>query len=255
MPKLRYGVIGTGRWGTIIAGVLARMDREVQPIAMPRRAAGVSRDQYFGQVSERLATQAKDVDVDVDVLWVAVPPGNQAELVRAGLEQGCHIVCEKPWDVCPDTTQSLASMARDAGLISAVHYQYCYLAGLPEIVSDGTAIEGPLQFDAAFTISRANRLGLDPFSNMASHLLAIHHVHFPTAKIGTITAAYDSPDCRKVQLSSAYKTWTLDFTKNQEPLIETFIMDFEKCCLEGRPHQTDIAVASAISGRIAGYLS
>lgn len=62
-----------------------------------------------------------------DVLVVATPPATHAELVRTGLEAGCHIVCEKPFVRRVDEGLELIELAERCGRWIVVNNQYRYM--------------------------------------------------------------------------------------------------------------------------------
>lgn len=250
MHKLRYGVVGTGRWGATIADILVNMGRDIRLISLSRRPQVFDKEQYFEYAYAQLSLYTSEVDA----LWFAVPPGDQELLIRAGIALDCHIIVEKPWAVDLETSQALSKEAQDNGLVTAVHYQYCYLSGLTKLVQRiGPA--GPLQFDGIFTIDRSNRLGLEPFGNMASHLLAVQKSHFPQASLGVLYAAYESQNCRQITISAPGDSWSLDFTKNTEPLIQSFIVSFEEHCQAGLPFSLGLTAAGSIMQQIKNFLT
>jgi hypothetical protein len=187
----------------------------------------------------------------IDAVWLAVPPGDQEVLARAALTFGAHVVAEKPWQVSAARSQALAIQAATNNLRLAVHFQYCYLKGLCEMRDAVDGGVGPLRLDGQFTIARENRLELEPYSNLASHILAIQHMHFPDAKLGNLVAAYNTTDHRTVTLSRGKQSATLDFTSTQEPLIQSFVRVFEEDCYLGRRKSSDFVTASNISDQIS----
>ena len=75
----------------------------------------------FASVSEMLE-QTKP-----DLLTVATPPDCHFELVRLGLEAGCHVFCEKPFMNSLDDTDSIIALARQVGRHVVVNNQFRFM--------------------------------------------------------------------------------------------------------------------------------
>jgi hypothetical protein len=78
-------------------------------------------------------------------------------------------------------------------------------------------------FEASFTLARASRNGIPPLPNLGSHLLAIRRRAFPESTLGPLSVGYQCGDARTVRIGPE----TIDFTRNDEPLIQRFIEHFE----------------------------
>ena len=63
-------------------------------------------------------------DPEVDVVVVAAPNMLHEELCVAAAEAGKHVFCEKPVGGKPDQTARVEKVARDAGVITGVGYNY-----------------------------------------------------------------------------------------------------------------------------------
>ena len=61
---------------------------------------------------------------EVDIVSVAVPTHLHAEVVAAAAQNGKHVYCEKPAGRNLDETERAARAVRDAGVLSAVGYNY-----------------------------------------------------------------------------------------------------------------------------------
>jgi predicted dehydrogenase len=62
--------------------------------------------------------------LDLDALSVATPPATHAALVRQALDNGCHVLCEKPFT--QDTTEAieLEELARAAGRVGLIGHEF-----------------------------------------------------------------------------------------------------------------------------------
>jgi scyllo-inositol 2-dehydrogenase (NADP+) len=65
-------------------------------------------------------------------VFVATPSKFHAEMVRAALDAGCHVFCEKPF--CLNTAEGLrlAELAEQKGLVNQVGYHYRFVAAFQE---------------------------------------------------------------------------------------------------------------------------
>jgi predicted dehydrogenase len=64
---------------------------------------------------------------DVDVVAVATPVEAHAEAVAAALQEGKHVLCEKPLGIDADEARELWELAEDAGVTHAVGFNYRYV--------------------------------------------------------------------------------------------------------------------------------
>ena len=82
-----------------------------------------------------------------DVLVVATPPDSHHDLVREGLEHGCHVLCEKPFVPSLEEAHDLVERARRASRRVAVNQEFrfmnIHLAAKRRL---GTAEFGELRF-------------------------------------------------------------------------------------------------------------
>ena len=64
---------------------------------------------------------------NLDAVIIATPSRMHAPMVRAALERGIHVFCEKPFCLDWREAQELAAMAEAKGLINQVGYHYRYV--------------------------------------------------------------------------------------------------------------------------------
>ncbi len=62
--------------------------------------------------------------VPVDAVIVATPSRSHGEIVRAALERGIHVFCEKPFCLDPEEGKRLAELADSKALVNMVGYHY-----------------------------------------------------------------------------------------------------------------------------------
>jgi predicted dehydrogenase len=121
--RLRLGVIGAGAWA--IAAHLPALGRraDVEPVIVNRRDPALLeqvREQFgFAEAS----TDWRDViAARPDIVVVAGPVALHAEQVKAALEAGAHVLCEKPFTIAPADAWDLTRLARERNR----HLMLCY---------------------------------------------------------------------------------------------------------------------------------
>jgi predicted dehydrogenase len=127
------GIIGMGWMGEVHSrayraipdrfhesGIQPRLVACADPVAARAQAAQAR----FG--FERCTTGWHDVIADpaVEVVNVTAPNGMHLEINRAAAQAGKHIMCEKPVGRFPEETIESAAVAREAGVLTAVGYNY-----------------------------------------------------------------------------------------------------------------------------------
>lgn len=116
------GVVGVGFVGVAHVEALRRLGVHVVGVvgSSPERAARKAEAANLPRVYESLESLL--ADPGVDVVHVATPNHVHAEQVRAVLEAGKHVVCEKPLALSADETADLLRRAVASGLVHAVCY-------------------------------------------------------------------------------------------------------------------------------------
>ncbi len=127
------GVIGMGWMGEVHSRAYrAIQDRFHESAFLPRlvicadavEARAQAAQQRFG--FERYTTDWRAViaDPEVEVINVAAPNSMHLEINRAVTQAGKHLLCEKPVGRDPEETILSAAAAREAGVLTAVGYNY-----------------------------------------------------------------------------------------------------------------------------------
>jgi predicted dehydrogenase len=116
---VRGGIIGLGNVAVHghVPGWLER--REVEIVAVsdthpPRRAVGTERlpaARWFDSAESLLA------GTRLDFVDICTPPSSHAPLIRAALERGVHVLCEKPLVRSADELAAVADLARASGCV------------------------------------------------------------------------------------------------------------------------------------------
>ncbi|TDT74283.1 putative dehydrogenase [Litoreibacter halocynthiae] len=135
MKKLKWGMIGGGEGSQIgpahrlgsgldslfefTAGALDHRSQE--GIDYGKRL-GLG-DRAYGDWQDMLSAEKKRDD-RVDLVTVATPNSTHFEITKAFLENGFHVLCEKPMTMTVEEGEEIVKIARTTGNICAVNYGY-----------------------------------------------------------------------------------------------------------------------------------
>jgi predicted dehydrogenase len=72
-------------------------------------------------------------EVELDAVLIATPSRTHASMVRAALERGLHVFCEKPFTLDVRDATELAALARSKGLVTQVGYHNRFVGPFAEI--------------------------------------------------------------------------------------------------------------------------
>jgi predicted dehydrogenase len=119
LSDIRAAVVGVGFIGVAHVEALRRLGIEVVGVlgSTPERARKKAESANLPPVYESYEQMLSD---DVDVVHIASPNYAHADQVRAALDAGKHVVCEKPLAVTSTDTNDLVRRADASGLVNAV---------------------------------------------------------------------------------------------------------------------------------------
>ena len=125
--RVRVGIIGAGSWAIAnhIPILAARDDVElVSAVRTNRQALAMLRDRFgFSHVSDDYRDA---LEQDLDAVVVSSPAGLHYEHVKAALEAGADVLCEKPFTTDPVHAWDLHEIASERGrhLLLALGWNY-----------------------------------------------------------------------------------------------------------------------------------
>lgn len=130
---VRVGLVGVGKMGLSHLSIIRALSGV--------RVVGVV--ESFGYLADVLSKYTAvptygDLDsmlaqVTPDALVLATPSASHYDMVRAALERGIHVFCEKPLTLSSAQSADLAQRAAQAGLVTQVGYHYRYTATFAEV--------------------------------------------------------------------------------------------------------------------------
>jgi predicted dehydrogenase len=143
---VRAGIVGVRFMGTVHARAVRRAGAVLVAVAGAGPASSRAAAEELGalrQVEDVAQLLAAD---DIDVVHICTPNATHADLVRAAIAAGKHVVCEKPLAVDPAEAAELLELAEAAGVTATVPFVYRFYPAVREArarVADGTT--GPVR--------------------------------------------------------------------------------------------------------------
>ncbi|MFL5818066.1 MAG: Gfo/Idh/MocA family protein [Conexibacter sp.] len=124
--QLRAGIVGAGFIGAVHTRSALLAGARIAAIAASSAASAREAAQRLG--AERAFGSAEELAVsdEVDVVHVCAPNHLHVPLVRAALEAGKHVICEKPLALDDAGASELVDLAAARGLVGAVPFVYRY---------------------------------------------------------------------------------------------------------------------------------
>jgi predicted dehydrogenase len=136
MARLNWGMIGGGegsqigpahRLGAGLDGafsfVAGALDHRPEAGREYGQRLGLAADRAYGDWREMLDGE-KGREDRVDLVTVATPNATHFEITKAFLENGFHVLCEKPMTMTVEEGEEIVRISRETGNICAVNYGY-----------------------------------------------------------------------------------------------------------------------------------
>ncbi|MBM3140757.1 MAG: Gfo/Idh/MocA family oxidoreductase [Chloroflexi bacterium] len=163
---LRVGVLGVGFGASVhvpafqsegwhVAAVWSRREERARKAAAELGVAEVHAD-WRELVARR----------DLDAVAIATPPAAHREMVLAAVEQGKHVLCEKPFALSREQAEQMRAAAAARGLTAMVAHEFRYApqrAQIKELLEQGT-IGTPQLVSAELLLGRPAGDGPPPAS-------------------------------------------------------------------------------------------
>ena len=141
-PPVRIGIVGAARIASMALIKPARACDDVSVAAVAARDVARARDfakkhgidTAYGSYDELIA------DPDLDAVYIPLPNGLHGRWIRAAIDAGKHVLCEKPFTANEAEAVDIAERAAtsDRVVMEAFHYRYHPLAlRVEEIVASG----------------------------------------------------------------------------------------------------------------------
>ncbi len=240
MGKLRTAVVGVGRFGRFHAEKYARLEgSELVAVADVDRARA---EEVAAKYGARPVFDFRDLFGRVDVVSIAVPTALHYEVAKPFLENGVHVLVEKPITDDLAKADELIRLAKDKGVTLQVGHVERFSAvrlGVEEIIDDPVFIEcnrlmpfrpGSVDIDVILDlmihdidlildIVRAPVIKVDAVGTpvLTSGVdIANARIEFETGCIANITASrVSTKDERKIRIFQRRAYISIDFLHNK----------------------------------------
>lgn len=137
--KVKIAVVGLGKMGL---SHFALVNAHPRTETYACDATGFMVDVLSKNISAKIYKKYDEMleTQPLDAVVIATPSRLHAPMVRAALEKGIHVFCEKPFCLDPADAEELAALAESKGLINQVGYHNRYVGAfrkMKEIVDAG----------------------------------------------------------------------------------------------------------------------
>ena len=133
----RWGILGAGAAANGMAAALQAVNGGIQAIASRREETARTLAERYGIDRVHASPEAMLQDPDLDVIYIASPHDSHHAWMKAAVQAGKHVLCEKPLSDTLASARKMADLAREAS--SVVRIGLTYRRQLPP----GHALAGP----------------------------------------------------------------------------------------------------------------
>ncbi|MBD2292103.1 Gfo/Idh/MocA family oxidoreductase [Anabaena sphaerica FACHB-251] len=179
MTKIKLAVIGVGRWGVhLLRNFLAHPQVSVVAIVdpHPERLAAV-KQQFNIDENVLLTTEWESVKQisGLTAVAIATPATTHYSLIKDSLQQGYHVLAEKPLTLDPEECRELCQLAEYQQLILMVDHTYLFH---PAVEKGQAVVQAGQLGDLRYGYATRTHLGpvrqdVDALWDLAIHDLAI----------------------------------------------------------------------------------
>ena len=127
MKALRIGIAGVGFIGPAHLEALRRLPNlEVVSISHPdaeqarKKADNLGIEKAYVEYDDLIAND------DLDCVHICTPNSLHYSMAKKALLEGLHVVCEKPLATTIEEAEELVALAKEKGLVNAVHFNIRY---------------------------------------------------------------------------------------------------------------------------------
>jgi len=130
---IRIGVVGLGKMGMSHLSMLnVHPDASVDGVCDTSRYLRSTLGKYSG-LRTFARFEAMLDEVELDAVAICTPSFLHAAQVRAALDRGLHVFCEKPLCLDPAESLALARLADERGLVTQVGYHNRFIGAFQEV--------------------------------------------------------------------------------------------------------------------------
>lgn len=212
MSKIKTGIIGYGYWGTnLVRNFFSTENCSLTTVAdgRPERLAHLARN--FPSVNGILSGEDIINSPDIDAVVIATPVNTHYPLAKKALQNGKHVLLEKPMTSSVRESEELINLAEQKGLTLMVDHTFLYTGAVQKMkeLIDNQTIGQPQYFDSS-------RINLGLFQSDVNVLwdLAPHDISILTYLISNQPASVNATGISHTKNgieNIAYMTVNYDF--------------------------------------------
>lgn len=214
--QIKIAVIGVGRWGVhLLRNFLAHPQVNVVAVVdpHPERLAAV-KQQFNLDKNVVLTTQWQDLKKVPGLTGVAIatPAITHYALIKDALQQGCHVLTEKPLTLDPTECRELCQLAEQHDLILMVDHTYLFH---PAVERGKTVVQAGKLGDLRY--GYATRTHLGPVRQDVDALwdLAIHDIAIFNAWLGQIPVKVQATGTVWLQGAGEHTSTPFDYAQGK----------------------------------------
>jgi predicted dehydrogenase len=195
---IEVAIVGVGHWGpNYVRNFMGLEGAGVRYVCDIDKAAAARLQRAYPSV--KIATDYRDVldDPHVDAVVVATPAGTHYEIVRASLQQGKHVLVEKPLALSLSEGHDLAELAERGARVLMVGYTFLFNPGIRALKA---IVEAGDLGDVYYLHAKRTNLGpvrydVNAMWDLASHDLSIcsYLLGRPPARVAAQGGVYLQP--------------------------------------------------------------
>ncbi len=192
--RLKTAIIGVGRWGMNVARELDARS-ELVYFASKQSTPSLAH-------ARRATVEEICADSSIEAVAIATPVPTHADIIRAALEAGKHVLCEKPLTATSAEAHALAQLASEKGRVLMTGYTLLYSPAYQEF-------KRLLQEKRSVRIE-CIRKKYGTFTDTIENALLTHYLSIAYDLLGTpTTAAVKNREavetaCDRIEISLAY---------------------------------------------------
>lgn len=184
--NLRFGVIGVGYFGKHYVRLLQEME-DVELVGVATRTMLSDEKIPNLGIATRRYTSADELlhNADIDCVVIATPVFTHVDLAVAALNNGKHVLLEKPLATTLAEAKQIAAAVEKSGCVFMIGHQYCYNDYIRQLKKeiDNKTIGDVSYLFAQHLYAGPVRLDMGCFWETATHELAVIDYLFPDVKM------------------------------------------------------------------------
>ena len=124
---MRTAIIGTGFVAEIHAQILKGLGHEIAVVVNPTQKKATAFGEKWG-ATHALKDLEAALKMELDTVHICTPPVSHVAIVKACIEAGVHLFCEKPLAVDAKDAEDLYLLAQERNLIHALNFNNRFYA-------------------------------------------------------------------------------------------------------------------------------